>query len=148
MSPAPEQLCGVYDDDYAGHLCFQGLETRVGEDFTFSSPRLPTELFSGESVSLPLSLLFQVDPSGMRTFTAVSSDPALASVAIADGTLTISSADDGDTGTVAVTVTATGSDGTSTERVLRLRVEPRPGGFVRGWRRVLLEQLRARNRED
>ena len=144
VSPVPDRLCGAYDD-FPGVPCFQGLETLVGEDFTFASPRLPTEVFSGESVSLPLSRLFRVDSSETRTFTAVSSDSTLASVAIADGRLIVSSPEDGDTGTVTVTVTATSGDGTSAERVLRIQVEPPPRGLLRGWRRALLEQLRARN---
>ena len=141
VSPVPGRVCGAYED-FAGFPCFQGLETGVGGELTFSLPRLPTELFSGESVSVPLSRLFELEPSRTHTFAAVSSDPTLAAVAIADGELTVSAPEDGGAGAVTVTVTATDGDGAVTERVLHIRVEARPGGMLRGWRRALLEQLR------
>ena len=65
------------------------LETAVGDDVTFSLPRLPTELFSGDSISLPLSGLFNVEPAKMRTFSTVSSDLALASVTVGQGRVAI-----------------------------------------------------------
>ena len=67
---------------------------------------------------------------------------------VGQGKLTIRSPDDAATGTVTITVTAIGSDGTSTERILHIAVEPQPPGLLRGWRRVLLEELRARGRDE
>ena len=142
VSPVPDDLCGAYGD-FGGLPCFQGLETAIGEAVTVSLPRLPTELSPGDTLSLALSRLFRPDPAQMRTFSAVSSDPALASVTLEQGRLTIRSPDDAGSGTVTITVTAIGSDGTSTERILRIAVEPLPAGLLRGWRRALLEQLLA-----
>lgn len=56
--------------------------------------------------------------------------------------------DDAGTGAVTITVTVIGSDGISVERIPRIAVEPPPAGLLRGWGRVLLEELRARSRNE
>ena len=140
VTPATEDRCGLYHGS-EGFPCFRGLVTSAGRAATVSFfERLSdTQLFSGESISIPLSRLF--GEGATRTFTAVSSDPTLVSVVIEGNRLIIRSGEPSESETVTVTVNATGADGTSTQRILLIAVEPYPGNFLRGWRRAIVEQL-------
>ena len=91
----------------------------------------------GETVEIGLAELFAGD--GPLTFGARSSDPALVSVEVSDGVLTVRVVADGD-GTVTVTVTATDVGGLVATLTFEVGVEGLQRSLLqRGWFRALLE---------
>ena len=103
----------------------------------------PVALVSeGETVEIGLAELFAGD--GTLTFGARSSDPALVTVEVSDGVLTVRIVGDGDgDGTVTVTVTATDVGGLTGTLTFEVGVERlRRSLLQRGWFRALLELQR------
>ena len=79
----------------------------------------------GETLTLDLSRFFSDadDPAGgMLAFAASSSDPALATVAVADGQLTVTASDDAAEGEAVLTIRATDATGLSVEATVVVTV--------------------------
>ena len=113
-----------------GFPCFDGIITAAGKALVlFGIPRLPVEppaaMRGADVVRIELLDLFPDAPGEDPTYTAESSDPALASAAIRDGVLTLVAGEPGREGAVAITVTRTGGDGSTTTRTFSVTVRPR-----------------------
>ena len=134
----PETIC----DDLP---CWRGLELPAGERLVlFSRPpralpaSVPEALF-GDSLRLPLmSLVEPGEPSGELSWSASSSNPAVARARIADGLLLVEPEPDAE-GSVVVEATATDASGQSVTVAFDVEVEffwrPRPAA---GWRSALV----------
>ena len=88
----------------------------------------------GGALSLNLSGLFAADQDDALSYTAESSDPALASVEVFRGVLSIGPNGEGLDGLVTVRVTATDSDGLEAEHSFTVEVSPQSRRFGSGWR--------------
>ena len=140
----PDTRCGRF-----GHyLCYRGFATAIGAPLVlFKDPpevrgSVPATDLAAEndSMRIRLSELFvAVDGRPLR-YAARSSDPGLAAVEVRGGVLIVVSGEDGREGTATITVTATDADGLSAELTFEVTLESMPRGFMRGWRRALIEQ--------
>ena len=147
LSGAPEipsELCGEVDE--GRYPCFQGLVVEAGPGLLlFKRPpwvvrAVPEQGVEslGEALSLDLSELFAADGDDALTYSAQSSDPALASVRVSGGVLVVEPNGEGLEGLVTVRVTATDSDGLEAEQSFTVEVSPPSRRFNRGWRLGLL----------
>ncbi len=125
-----------------GGNCFDGLVpmARPLTLFTESPTVLPipdTRLPAGDSAHLILADYFTLSAGKSLSYTAIPSDPSLATVRITAGVLTITANDSEEEGTLTVTVTATDRDGASTSTIITVVIEAATGtgdGLLRGWR--------------
>ena len=137
---APSQLCGEVDE--GRYPCFQGLAVEAGPGLLLfkrspwvvqAIPGQEAESL-GEALSLALSEFFAADGGDALSYAAESSDPALASVAVSGGVLSIDPNGEGLEGFVMVRLTATDSDGLIVEQSFLVEVSPPSRRFGRGWR--------------
>ena len=141
---APSALCGEVDE--GRYPCFQGLVVEAGAGLLlFKRPPWVVQVVSeqgveslGEALSLDLSGFFAADGDDALTYSAESSDPALASVSVSGGVLVVEPNGEGVEGFVRVTLTATDSDGLEAEQSFTVEVSPPSRRFSRGWRLGLL----------
>ncbi|MDE0365582.1 MAG: collagenase [Gammaproteobacteria bacterium] len=110
--------------------CFDGLATATGKAIVlFGIPRTPVEppaaLRGADVARIELADLFPDAQGEGPTYTAESSDPALASVSVRDGVLTVIAGERDGEGVVTVTVTRTAGDGTMTTRTFSVTIRPR-----------------------
>ena len=141
----PDTRCGR-----RGHyLCYRGFATAIGDSLilfkdppevrgSVPSPELAAE---NDSVRISLSELFVAVDGRSLSYSARSSDPGLAEVEVRGDVLIVVSGEDGREGTATITVTATGEDGLSAALTFEVTLESRPRGFMRGWRRALIERI-------
>ena len=136
--PFPSRLC-------LGEPCWRGFELTVGEPLALFArpPRAlvtpePAPLF-GESLELALDSLAAPSEAGESlTWSASSSDPSVATVAIADGQLLVEP-EPGAEGTVIVEATATDANGQTVTVRFAVVVEFYwPSDSSRGWRSALM----------
>ena len=136
----PSGLCG--DADEGRYPCFQGLTLEAGAGLLLFK-RLPAVVQAvpeqgveslGGALSLGLAGFFAADRDDALSYRAESSDPALASVRVSGGVLSIEPNGEGLTGLVWVRVTATDSDGLAVEQSFTVEVSPPPQQFGGGWR--------------
>ena len=134
----PARLC-------MGEPCWRGFELALGQPLGLFArppraltPPAPEPLF-GESLQLTLSALaVPGQPDGALSWSASSSDPAVATVEIADGQLLVAPAP-GAEGTVIVEATATDANGqTATVRFAVVVEFHWPSGASKGWRGALM----------
>ena len=141
---APSQLCGEVDE--GRYPCFQGLAVEAGPGLLlFKRPPRVVQVVSeqgveslGGALSLYLAGFFAADGDDALTYSAESSDPALASVEVSGGVLSIEPNGEGLEGFVRVTLTATDSDSLEAEQSFTVEVSPPARRFGRGWRLGLL----------
>ena len=141
---APSQQCGEVDE--GRYPCFQGLRVEAGSRLLlFKRPPWVAQAIPGQGVeslddalSLDLAGFFAADGDDALTYSAESSDPALASVKVSGGVLSIEPNGEGLEGFVRVTLTATDSDGLEAEQNFTVEVSPPSRRFSRGWRLGLL----------
>ena len=147
LSGAPEipsELCGEVDE--GRYPCFQGLRVEAGSRLLlFKRPPWVVQVVSEQGVEslggalfLDLSGFFAADGDDALTYSAESSDPALASVEVSGGVLSIEPNGEGLEGLMTVRVTATDSDGLEAEQSFTVEVSPPSRRFSRGWRLGLL----------
>ena len=137
---APSALCGEVDE--GRYPCFQGLAVEAGPGLLlFKRPPWVVQAIPeqgveslGGALSLNLSGLFAADQDDALSYTAESSDPALASVEVFRGVLSIGPNGEGLDGLVTVRVTATDSDGLEAEHSFTVEVSPQSRRFGSGWR--------------
>ena len=141
----PDTRCGRF----GRYLCYRGFATAIGAPLVlFKDPpavrgSVPATDLAAENDSIRISLsdLFvAVDGRPLR-YAARSSDPGLAGAEVRGGVLIVVSGEDGREGTATITVTATDADGLSAALTFEVTLESMPRGFMRGWRRALIEQL-------
>ena len=136
----PSTRCGT-----TRQRCYQGIETRIGDSLTlFKQPPLITMTIPdqqlvalNDSLWIDLSALFTAADSGALIYSATSSDPALASVAVVDNTLIVTPNEDGVEGVLTITATATDADGLATEATFQVSVAAALPRFFKGWRLTL-----------
>ena len=137
---APSALCGEVDE--GRHPCFQGLAVEAGPGLLLfkrspwvvqAIPGQEAESL-GEALSLNLAAFFAADGGDALSYAAESSDPALASVKVSGGVLSIEPNGEGLEGFVTVTLTVTDSDGLEAEQSFTVEVSPPSRRFSRGWR--------------
>ena len=142
---APDTRCGRF-----GHyLCYRGFATAIGAPLVlFKDPPevvgsvSATDLAAeNDSMRIALSELFAAADGRPLRYAARSSDPGLAGAEVRGGVLIVVSGEDGREGTATITVTATDADGLSATLTFEVTLESMPRGFLRGWRRALIEQL-------
>ncbi len=141
----PDTRCGRF----GRYLCYRGFATAIGAPLVlFKDPpevrgSVPATDLAAENDSMRISLseLFvAVDGRPLR-YAARSSDPGLAGAEVRGGVLIVVSGEDGREGTATITVTATDADGLSAELTFEVTLESMPRGFMRGWRRALVEGI-------
>ena len=136
----PSALCGEVDE--GRYPCFQGLAVEAGPGLLlFKRPPWVVQAIPGQGVeslggplSLALSGLFAADGGDALSYAAESSDPALATVRVSEGVLSIEPNGEGLEGLVTVRVTATDSDGLIVDQSFLVEVSPPSRRFGRGWR--------------
>lgn len=135
----PTSVCG--DDS---HPCFRGLTTAVGETLTLftkvlpsNTPPTPELLADGDATNIDLSSLFSGEGVPF-TYAAQSSDDSLLTVEVDDADLVLLPNDEGEDGEATVTVTATDAGGATATLSIVVTIDPRPSGFLRGWRNALI----------
>ncbi len=143
LSGAPEVPSGLCGDVQDGrHPCFRGVRTEAGPGLLlFKRPPRVVRAVPGQAVeslggalALDLSEFLAADGGGALAYSAESSDPALASVSVSGGVLSIEPNGEGLEGLVTVTVTATDSDGLAVEHRFTVAVSAAARPFARGWR--------------
>ena len=136
----PSALCGQVDE--GRYPCFQGLVVEAGPGLLLfkrspwvvqAIPGQEAESL-GEALSLDLAGFFAADGGDALSYRAESSDPALASVRVSGGVLSIEPNGEGLDGLVTVRVTATDSDGLEAVYSFTVEVTPPSRRFSRGWR--------------
>ena len=143
LSGAPEvpsEQCGDVEEGL--YPCFQGLVVEAGPGLLlFKRPPWVAQAIPGQAVdslgdalSLDLAGVFAADRGDAPSYAVESSDPALASVYLAGGVLSIEPNGEGLDGIVRVQLTATDSDGLAVEQSFLVEVSPPPQPFGRGWR--------------
>ena len=137
---APSALCGEVDE--GRYPCFQGLAVEAGPGLLLfkrspwvvqAVPEQGVESLGG-ALSLNLAGLFAADGGDALSYRAESNDPALASVKVSGGVLSIEPNGEGLEGFVTVTLTATDSDGLEAVYSFTVEVSPPSRRFSRGWR--------------
>ena len=132
--------------DEGRYPCFQGLVVKAGPGLLLfkrppwvvqAVPEQGVESLGG-ALSLALSGFFAADRGDALSYAAESSDPALASVEVSGGVLSIEPNGEGLEGLVTVRVTATDSDGLVVEQSFLVEVSPQSRRFGRGWRLGML----------
>ena len=123
--------------------CFRGLAT-VGSTLTlFRRPPVvvreapAVDLLSADDYGLALAPFFNAPDGGALTYSATSSDPAVATVAVVEGQLVLATAETDDEASAVITVTATDEGGQAVSFTFTVTVQPALGGFMRGWRHGL-----------
>lgn len=123
--------------------CFRGLGT-VGSTLTlFRRPPVvvrdapAVDLLSADGYGLMLAPFFNAPDGGALTYSATSSDPAVATANVVEGQLVLATAETDDEASAVVTVTATDEGGQAVSFTFTLTVQPALGGFMRGWRHSL-----------
>ena len=137
---APSERCGDVQDGL--YPCFQGLVVEAGPELLlFKRPPWVAQAIPGQAVdslgdalSLDLAGVFAADRGDALSYAVESSDPALASVEVSGGVLSIEPNGEGLDGIVRVQLTATDSDGLAVEQSFLVEVSPPPQPFGRGWR--------------
>ena len=137
---APSALCGEVDE--GRYPCFQGLAVEAGPGLLlFKRPPWVVQAVPEQGVEslggallLDLAGLFSSDRDDALSYAAASSDPALASVEVSGGVLSIEPNGEGLEGLVTVRVTATDTDGLVVEQSFLVEVSPQSRRFGRGWR--------------
>ena len=143
LSGAPEfpsEPCGDVQDGL--YPCFQGLVLEAGAGLLLfkRAPRavqaVPEQGVEslGDALSLDLAGFFAADGDDALAYSAESSDPALASVQVSGGVLSIEPNGEGLEGLVTVTLTAADSDGLEAEQSFTVEVSPPTRSFGSGWR--------------
>ena len=140
----PDTRCG-----FGERPCYRGFATAIGDPLIlFKDPpevreSVPATDLAAEndSVRINLSELFAAADGGPLRYSARSSDPGLAEAEVRGGVLIVVSGEDGREGTATITVTATDADGLSAELTFEVTLESMPRGFMRGWRRALIEGI-------
>ena len=143
LSGAPEVPSGLCGDVQDGQRpCFRGVRTEAGPGLLlFKRPPRVVRAVPGQAVeslggalALDLSEFLAADGGDVLSHSAESSDPALASVSVSGGVLSIEPNGEGLEGLVTVTVTATDSDGLTVEHRFTVAVAAAARPFARGWR--------------
>ena len=123
--------------------CFRGLAT-VGSTLTlFRRPPVvvreapAVDLLGADGYGLALAQFFNAPDGGALTYSATSSDPAVATVAVVEGQLALATAETDDEASAVITVTATDEGGQAVSFTFTVTVQPPLGGFMRGWRHSL-----------
>ena len=140
----PDTRCG-----FGERPCYRGFATAIGAPLIlFKDPpevreSVPATDLAAENDSMRINLseLFVAADGGPLRYAARSSDPGLAGVEVRGDVLIVVSGEDGREGTATITVTATGADGLSAELTFEVTLESMPRGFMRGWRRALIEGI-------
>ena len=105
---------------------------------TDSPPAL--DLLAGDDAALvDLTTLFTDAEGETPTYAAESSDPELVAVRVEGANLVLTPNEIGEGGTATVTVTATDADGLTATLSFVITIGPSPRGFLRGWRKALIE---------
>ena len=137
-APLPTARCG-------DQPCFRGFRTAPGPALTLFRPPpralampKPEPLQGGEALRLPLASLVQAEePLEELRWAASSSDNALATARIVDGSLEVTPEPASD-GTAEIVLVVTDTHGLSTTLRFQVRVEFHwPRGPTRGWRSIL-----------
>ena len=143
LSGAPEVPSGLCGDVQDGQRpCFRGVRTEAGPGLLlFKRPPRVVRAVPGQAVeslggalALDLSEFLAADGGGALAYSAESSDPALASVSVSGGVLSIEPNGEGLEGLLTVTVTATDGDGLAVEHRFTVAVSAAARPFARGWR--------------
>ena len=123
--------------------CFRGLAT-VGSTLTlFRRPPVvvrdapAVDLLGADGYGLALAPFFNAPDGGALTYSATSSNPAVATVAVVEGQLVLATAETDDEASAVITVTATDEGGQAVSFTFTVTVQPALGGFMRGWRHSL-----------
>lgn len=123
--------------------CFRGF-TLAGSTLALYQPppRVvrqvpPVELFAADSTRFELSRFFAATDGGPLTYSATSSDPALATASVVGGSLVVEAGEVGDEGSVEITVSAADRAGQSVSLTFAVALQPALGSFMRGWRQGL-----------
>lgn len=123
--------------------CFRGLAT-VGSALTlFRRPPVvvrdapAVDLLGADGYGLALAPFFNAPDGGALTYSATSSDPAVASVSVVNSRLSLATAETDDEASAVITVTATDEGGQAVSFTFTVTVQPALGGFMRGWRHSL-----------
>ena len=144
VPPVPATRCGENDEV----ACFRGVETAAGPPLVLfrappravSQPRPLQVGTDGDTARAALGGVFRGADRGPLRCSAVSSDPALATVTVdADCVLRVRSTDSGAEGTVTITVTAADAYGLTGTVTFEVTVSFVQRGMHRGWRRLLLQ---------
>ena len=141
----PDTRCGRF----GRYLCYRGFATASGDPLIlFKDPpevrgSVPATDLAAEndSIRINLSKLFVAADGRPLRYAARSSDPGLAEAEVRGAVLIVVSGEDGREGTATITVTATDADGLSAELTFEVTLESMPRGFMRGWRRALIEGI-------
>ena len=129
-----------------GYSCFRGLAIRSGPPLVLFKPPPQTVdaafdgllIANGDRQSILLAQLFV--PDDTITYTAVSDNPALVRVSVAEGRVQLE-ADDYADGTATITVTATDAVGRSTSASFGVVSEFVPASFLGRWRSAWMHGL-------
>lgn len=123
--------------------CFRGF-TLAGSALALFQPppRIvrqapPVELLAADSARFNLSRFFAATDGGPLTYSATSSDPALATASVVGGSLVVEAGEIDDEGSVEITVSAADRAGQSVSLTFTVAVQPALGSFMRGWRQSL-----------
>ena len=123
--------------------CFRGLATVGSTLALFRRPPVVVRdapavaLFAADGYDLTLPPFFDAPDGGALTYSATSSDPAVASVSVAAGRLSLTAAETDDERSAAITVTATDEGGQSVSFTFTVAIQPLAASFMRGWRHSL-----------
>lgn len=97
----------------------------------------PVELLAADGTRFDLSRFFAATDGGPLSFSATSSDPAVATAIVMGGSLVVEAGEVGDEARVSITVTAADRAGQSVSLTFAVAVQPALGSFMRGWRQGL-----------
>lgn len=123
--------------------CFRGF-TLAGSTLALFQPpprvvrqAPPVELLAADSARFDLSRFFAATDGGPLTYSATSSDTALATASVVAGRLVVEAGDVGDEASVEITVSAADRAGQAVSLTFTVAVQPALGSFMRGWRQGL-----------
>lgn len=134
----PDTLCG---DLLAP--CFRGL-AMAGSTLALyqppprvvrAAPQL--ELLGADSARFDLSTFFEPTDGGSLSYSATSSNSAVATASVVGGHLVVDTAEASDEASVEVLVTASDTGGQTVSLTFAITVQPALGSFMRGWRQGL-----------
>ena len=125
--------------DNGGLTATQSFGTMVRRIRATDSPPALDLLAGDDAAVVDLTTLFTDAEGQTPTYAAESSDPELVTVSVEGTNLVLLPNEIGEGGTATVTVTAADADGQTTTLSFVIAIEPGPRGFLRGWRKALIE---------